>query len=154
MASQSPRIGWFGRVDRWVGGGSSKQLALIVACWIVVIGLTVPFVAFSAAPERAVIHVSAYSLSYLLAGTVACIRRPGNRLGALMLAIALTGSLTYIGRLGVPAIGRLAGLSGSLANLLVVWVVLSAPSGQLGRGLGRWLLAAFGAVLLVAGLSE
>ncbi len=154
MSSQRSRSGSFDRVDPQVRRGARRQSALIVACWIVVIGLSVPFVAFSDAPGRSVIHVIAYSLSFLVAGTIACIRRPGNRVGVLMLAVALTGSLTYLGRLHDPAIGRLAGLSGSMSNLLVAWVVLSAPSGQLGRGLGRALLVAFGAVLLVTALVQ
>src|SRR4051794_36059559 len=149
MSPPSSRSGWFRRVDPRVGGGPPRQSALIVACWIVVLGLAVPFVAFSEEQGRSLVHVTAYSLSFLLAGTIACIRRPDNRVGVLMLAIALTGSLTYLGRLHDPAIGRLAGLSGSMSNVLIAWVVLSAPSGELGRGISRWLLAAFGAVLVV-----
>src|SRR4051794_18504247 len=139
---------------RLIAGASVRQSVLIVGAWIIALATAIPFIAVSAAPDRAIVHVSAYTLSFLAAGTIAWIRRPANYVGPLMLAVAVFGSLTFLGRIPNPTIGHLAGLAGSLSNLLIAWVTLSAPSGRLERGPSRGLLAAFGIVLLVVSLVE
>jgi hypothetical protein len=92
----------YGSQPRWVAaiGGSAErpvwQTAAVAMSWIVALTSAAWFVAGSAAPERAVIHVSAYTLSYLVAGTAAWIRQPGNRTGALMLAVSRSSVVTRI----------------------------------------------------------
>ena len=140
--------------DRQFPRLSAWQAAVIAACWIAAGSLSALFVWYSTARDRALIHVLAYCISFLIAGSIAWIRRPSNAVGALMLAVAVTGSLTFIGRIPDPMFGRLAGLSGSASNVLVVWVALAAPSGVLARGPSRWLLTAFAGVLLVVSFAQ
>jgi signal transduction histidine kinase len=122
--------------------------------WLAIAGVAVLsivtstlFVAASSAPDRSFVHVLAYSISYLIAGSIAWVRRPDNRVGPVLLVIAALGAITFVGR--VPGLGQLAGFAGTLGNILLTWVVLAAPSGQLSRGAARWLFVAF-ATLLVA----
>src|SRR5262245_8542192 len=129
------------RILRWVVIAGVAALSIVTS---------ILFVAYSPAPDRSFIHVWAYSLSYLIAGSIAWIRRPENRVGPVLLAIAVTGAVTFMGR--VQELGQVAGLAGTIGNLLLTWVVLAAPSGQLPRGASRVLLAAFATLLLVANL--
>ena len=127
------------RVVRW---------ALILGVGVLSIVASTLFVAFASAPDRSFIHVWAYSLSYLIAGSIAWIRRPDNRVGPALLAIAALGAITFMGR--VPGLGQLAGFAGTIGNILLTWVVLAAPSGRSPSGIARWLFVAFAGLLLAA----
>ena len=123
--------------------------------WLVITGTSIMalasstvFVAASTVTDRAIVHVAAYALSYLVAGVIAWVRRPANRIGPMMLAIAAAGAVALLGRF--PDLGQLAGLAGTIGNILLAWVVLAAPSGRLDRPLDRALLLGFASVLLIA----
>ena len=130
--------------------GRTAQWAVIGVIAIVAATTSVLFVAVSPSVDRAAVHVSAYALSYLLAGAIAWIRSPDNRVGPVMLAIAACGSGTFLGRIGGPDLGQLSGALGTLGNILLMWVVLAAPAGRLEAGPSRLLLAGFAAVAVTA----
>jgi len=124
------------------------QALVIGACISVAVISAVALGVLGSRPELLVVNVSAYSLSFLVAGAVAWLRRPGNPVGPVMLAISVAGGLSFFGLHPDPLVARVAGLAGSLTNVLVVWVMLAAPSGRLMPGMGRWALGGFTAVVI------
>jgi len=84
---------------------------------------------------------------------VAWIRRPRNPVGPVMLAVSAAAGLSFFTLVGNPLISRPAGISGSVATLLIVWLVLAAPAGQLRSQAGLWTLAGFAAVLGASALA-
>jgi signal transduction histidine kinase len=67
-----------------------------------------------------------------------------------MLVTSVAISLSFLALHSEQPIRRAAGLSGSLANILVVWIMLAAPTGRLESGRSRWAIVIFGAVVIAA----
>jgi signal transduction histidine kinase len=130
----------------------SRQWAVIAACTVVAIVSSIALVALGYPRDFALLRIAAYSASFLVAGSVAWLRRPESPIGPVMLATSVFGSLTFFGAYPDPAVGQLAGVFGSLTNLLGVWFILAAPTGRLAPGPTRWLLVAFGVVLALANI--
>jgi signal transduction histidine kinase len=148
------RLGSQGRatiaVQRRIAGSPWWQALVIGGCVLVAVISSVALGILGSRRDLLVVNVTAYSLSYLVAGSVAWIRRPDNPVGPVMLAISVAGSLSFFSLLPDPVVARIAGFGGSLANVLVVWVMLAAPSGRLAPGIGRWALGGFAGVVVAA----
>ena len=71
-----------------------------------------------------------------------------------MLATSVAISLSFLTLFPEPLISRAAGLIGSVANILVVWIMLAAPAGRLDSAAGRWALGVFSVVVLLAATLE
>ena len=70
-------------------------------------------------------------LAFLVAGQIAWIRRPGNRIGPLMVAV---GFAWYVGTFGAsddPAVGTLPHAFQGYFDPLLAWLVLAYPTGVL-----------------------
>jgi signal transduction histidine kinase len=137
-------------MQRRIAGRPWWQALVIGGCVLVAVMSSVALGILGSRRDLLVVNVTAYSLSYLVAGSVAWIRRPDNPVGPVMLAISVAGSLSFFSLLPDPLVARIAGFGGSLANVLVVWVMLAAPSGHLGPGIGRWALGGFAGVVVAA----
>ena len=83
--------------------------------------------------------------SFLFGGLVAWDRRPGNRTGRLMVAAGLLQLFAPIG--GPPLnLAPLSLLAGSVVTVLLGWLVLAFPSGELRSTASRAWLAVMGVV--------
>jgi signal transduction histidine kinase len=139
-------------VERRIAVSRPWQAVIIAGCTTIAAFSSLVYASQTSRPVLLPVNVSAYALSYLIAGSVAWLRRPANPIGPVMLATSVVGSLSFFAFTMEPPISRLAGLSGSLANVLVVWIVLAAPSGRLAGWVSRCALAGFVAVVAAAAL--
>lgn len=130
---------------QWLVIGSCVAIAVAVAVALILLGFT---------SESIFVQVGAYCAGYLVAGSIAWIRRPENPVGPVLLATSVAISLSFFSLHPEPLVWRLAGLSGSLANVFVVWIMLAAPVGRLAPGAGRYLLAGFAAVVFLGATLE
>lgn len=130
--------------------GRPGQWLVIAGCVAVPIGVSLALVTLGYGLDGAGVQVAAYSSGYLIAGSIAWLRRPRNPVGPVMLATAIAISLSFFLLHPDPVVRRLAGLIGSIANILVVWIMLAAPAGRLERGPSRWVLGAFAIVVVLA----
>jgi signal transduction histidine kinase len=137
-----------------IAGRRRWQAVVIAACVGVAVISAVALGILGSRRELLVVNITAYSLGYLLAGSVAWIRRPANPVGPVMLAISVAGGLSFFTLHPEPLVWRTAGIMGSLANVMVVWIMLAAPSGRLTPGIGRWGLAGFIVVVLGAAVVQ
>ncbi|HEX7172803.1 MAG TPA: histidine kinase [Candidatus Limnocylindria bacterium] len=137
-------------MQRRIAGRPWWQALVIGGCVVVAVMSAVALGVLGSRPELLVVNVTAYSLGYLVAGSMAWSRRPDNPVGPVMLAISVAGSLSFFSLLPDPLVARVAGFGGSVANVLVVWVLLAAPSGHLAPGIGRLALGGFAAVVIAA----
>jgi signal transduction histidine kinase len=126
------------------------QALIIAACAGIAIISSVAYYGLTTRHELFLVQLAAYPIGYLIAGSVAWVRRPRNPVGPVMLATSVAGSLSFFALYPDPLVARPAGISGSLANVLIVWLMLAAPSGRLAPGIGRWALAAFLVIVLSA----
>jgi signal transduction histidine kinase len=129
-----------------------SRVAIILGCALVVAASSVVFAGLTSRSELLPVNIAAYSLSYLLAGSVAWLRRPANLVGPVMLATSVAGSLTLLSLSPDPVVARAAGVAGSLANVLIVWLMLAAPAGRLSAGPARWTLWGFTLVVIASSL--
>jgi signal transduction histidine kinase len=128
---------------QWLAITACVAIAVAVSASLVVLGY-----------PSAYVQVAAYCAGYVIAGSIAWIRQPRNPVGPVMLATSVAVSLSFLTLHPEPVVSRLAGLSGSIANVLVVWTMLAAPAGRLAPGPRRWALAAFTAVVFLSALVE
>jgi signal transduction histidine kinase len=128
---------------------------LVIAACVAVAALTAAsLIMLGFAGESVVFQIVAYGAGYVIAGAVAWIRRPGNPVGPVLLATSVAVSLSFFAIHPEPVVWRLAGLSGSIANILVVWIMLAAPAGRLEPGPGRLALGAFAVVVLLGSVLD
>jgi signal transduction histidine kinase len=130
--------------------GRPLQWLVIAACAAVPIAVSLALVPMGYPLDGAGVQVAIYSSGYLVAGSIAWLRRPANPVGPVMLATAVAISLSFFLLHPDPGVRRLAGLIGSVANVLVVWIMLAAPAGRLEPGPSRWVLGAFAIVVVLS----
>jgi len=133
---------------RRIAGRPWWQALVIGACVGVAVISALTLWQLTSRRDLFVVNVSAYSLSFLVAGSVAWLRRPRNPVGPALLAISVAGGVSFLSLYSDPFVARSAGLAGSLTNVLIVWVMLAAPTGHLTSGIGRWALIGFTAVVV------
>jgi signal transduction histidine kinase len=137
-------------MSRRLASGVGWRSLAIGACAGIAVLSAIAYYGLTTRHQLFPVQITAYSISYLVAGSVAWTRRPNNAVGPVMLATSVAGSLSFFALYPDPLVARPAGISGSLANALIVWLMLAAPSGRLGPGVGRLALAAFVVVVLSA----
>jgi signal transduction histidine kinase len=130
---------------QWLVIGTSVVVTVSVPAALILLGT---------ASGSLFIQVGAYCAGYLIAGSIAWIRRPENPVGPVLLATAVAVSLSFFTLHSEPFVGRLAGLSGSVANVLVLWIMLAAPAGRVASGAGRYLLVGFAVVVILGSTLE
>jgi len=145
MAGRAVQVNARGRWLQWLVIGSCVAIAVAVAVAMILLGFTTEFI---------FVQLGAYCAGYLVAGSIAWIRRPESPVGPVLLATSVAVSLSFFSLHPEPLVWRLAGLSGSLANVLVVWIMLAAPVGRLEPGPGRYLLGSFAVVVLLSATLE
>jgi signal transduction histidine kinase len=80
-------------------------------------------------------------LSYFAAGIVALDRRPGNAIGTLMIAYAMTWFLANWGNLAVPVLPVLGLIANDTQAVLLAHIALAYPSGHVRARFDRFVLA-------------
>jgi signal transduction histidine kinase len=145
MDANAARVSWRGRWWQWLAIAGCAAAGPAVAGGLSVLGY---------AWDQLAIQIALYGAGYLVAGSIAWIRRPANPIGPVMLATSAAISLSFLTLHPEPLVWRLAGLFGSVANILVVWIMLAAPSGRLAPGLARPALAAFSVIVLLGAVLE
>lgn len=91
-------------------------------------------------------------LSFLLAGLVALDRRPGNRMGWLMIAFGFTWYLGNWGNLQVAVVPMIGLIGQQLGGPILAQMVLSYPSGRLRTTLERFVVGTIYAVAIGVGV--
>ena len=81
--------------------------------------------------------------AFLVAGTIAWQRRPGNRVGPLLVLVGLSWFVGSYGLVGGETSGHLARSFQGWYEPLLAWVVLAYPSGRLGSRPARLLVGAW-----------
>jgi signal transduction histidine kinase len=145
MVASAPDSRATGRWWQWLSILACAAIALATAGLLDLLGFRW---------DQILIQIVLYGAGYLIAGSIAWLRRPDNPIGPVMLATSAAISLSFFTLHPEPLVWRLAGLSGSIANILVVWIMLAAPSGRLASGLGRSALGAFAVVVLLGSVLE
>jgi signal transduction histidine kinase len=145
MVASAPDSRATGRWWQWLSILACAAIALATAGLLDLLGFRW---------DQILIQIVLYGAGYLIAGSIAWLRRPDNPIGPIMLATSAAISLSFFTLHPEPLVWRLAGLSGSIANILVVWIMLAAPSGRLASGLGRSALGAFAVVVLLGAVLE
>jgi hypothetical protein len=89
--------------DRTTARRPASVWVAIVGAAGVAVTASVALFLLGAPTDRGILRIAAYAAGYLLVGAVALLRRPDNRIGLILLAIAIAGSLTFINRFPDPA---------------------------------------------------
>jgi signal transduction histidine kinase len=137
-----------------MSGGHWGKWLVIGAAAAVALGTAVALDSLGFSLDGVLIQMALYGAGYLVAGSIAWLQRPNNPIGPAMLATSVAISLSFLTLHPETIVWRLAGLSGSLANFLVAWIMLAAPSGRLAPGPARAVLAAFGTVVVLTAVVE
>src|SRR5258705_2439112 len=92
-------------------------------------------------------------LSYIVAGTIAWLRRPDNRIGPAILVTGITSFIPVFVRVPIPAVTSAAFAFAWLTNLSAAFILLAYPSGRFFSGSARLVfwLAVVGTVIPVIG---
>lgn len=88
-------------------------------------------------------------LAFLVCGQIAWQRRPGNRVGPLMVAIGFAWYVGTYGAIAEPAITETAHVFQGYYDALLAWLILAYPSGRLATRPSRAVVGAFFGVLAV-----
>ena len=94
----------------------------------------------------------AVGATYLLAGLIAMRRRPGSRLGLLMVSVAFVWFIGNYGNTDVPVAVSMAAAFSGASLPLVVWLFFAYPTGRLQTRSERLYIAAFVTWQLVLGV--
>ena len=105
-------------------------------------------VAGGGAPGR-IVSVAVPALSFFATGLLAWHRRPANRTGRLLVAIGVCFALGAVRGLPVLALAPIGLLGSTAADVLLGYLILAFPSGELRSPGKRTLVVATAALLLV-----
>jgi class 3 adenylate cyclase len=112
-----------GRVTRLLPVGFCLfGLAVAAAAFGVMAKAEVPW------PEIA--GVELVGLSYIVAGTIAWLRRPGNRIGPAILLTGMTSYLPAFVHVAIPAVTSTAFAFAFITNVFAAFILLAYPSGR------------------------
>jgi signal transduction histidine kinase len=70
-------------------------------------------------------------LSYIVAGTIAWLRRPDNRIGPAILVAGITSFIPVLVRVPIPAVTSAAFAFAWITNVFAAFILLAYPSGRL-----------------------
>jgi len=131
--SSEPSLGAESIGPRRLGLGASGWTRIGLLAFGLVLGAAAYIEATSRGfpPELGVSFLTGYSWAYLVAGAIAWDARPDSRIGPLMTAVGITGSMLLFTNSAVPGLNFLPFVGLPLMNLFLIWLVLSYPSGRL-----------------------
>jgi signal transduction histidine kinase len=104
-------------------GVAAGALALVDIALLLDSGLPLPGWALTSIPV--------FEMAYIVAGILAATRRPGSRMGALLVAVGLTFLLGELSSAELPMLVAIGLLIGTIPLAGVVHLVLAFPSGRL-----------------------
>jgi len=94
-------------------------------------------------------------LSYIVAGTIAWLRRPGNRIGPAILVTGITSFIPVFVRVPIPAVTSAAFAFAWITNVSGAFILLAYPSGRFFSGAARllfWVVVLTTAIQVIARL--
>ena len=115
--------------------GRRHRLAQLVAVASGLLGLTVAVMAYvvqagANVQWTEIAGIELVGLSYIVAGTIAWLRRPENRIGPAILVTGITSFIPVFVLIPIPAVTSVAFAFAWLTNLPVAFVLLAYPSGR------------------------
>jgi class 3 adenylate cyclase len=133
-----------------------RRLSHLVALAFALLGLAVAALAFGV---LAVANVQwteiagneLVGLSYIVAGTIAWLRRPDNRIGPAILVTGITSFVPVFVRVPIPAVTSAAFAFAWVTNVFAAFILLAYPSGRFFSGTARLVfwVAVLGTVIPV-----
>lgn len=82
-------------------------------------------------PDWALISIPLFELAYIVAGALAATRRPGSRMGALLVAVGMAFLLGELSSSEIPMLAAIGLLVGTIPLAGVIHLLLAFPSGRL-----------------------
>jgi hypothetical protein len=82
-------------------------------------------------PNWVLVGIPTFESSYIVAGILAATRRPGSRMGALLVAVGLTFLLGELSAAEIPLLTAIGLLVGTIPLAGVIHLLLAFPSGRL-----------------------
>lgn len=130
------------------GGGRDRawtaaRLAILVCGLLAGLAADLQQVAYTGRAPAFVVADLIGGWSFLVAGTIAWQRRPGNRIGPLLVLVGLSWFVGSYGLVSGETSGHLARSFQGWFEPLLAWVVLAYPSGRLGSKPARLLVGAW-----------
>jgi signal transduction histidine kinase len=107
------------------------------------------YAAAGGATALTLVGIVVVSGSFLVAGLVAWARRPRNRTGRLLVTTGLCVLLTPLAGPPWPVLAPIGVIAGVVPSILLGYLILTFPSGELRSSASRVLIGLFGLMLLV-----
>lgn len=123
-----------------------RRLALVAATIVLV--LSVSYAIAGGIALGRIISIAVPVASFIATGLLAWELRPANRMGRLMVATGAFYALALIRGLPWPALAPIGLVGGTAADVLLGYLILAFPSGQLRTPVSRWLIGLIGLVLI------
>ncbi|HZA90015.1 MAG TPA: histidine kinase [Solirubrobacterales bacterium] len=125
--------------------GTGRALWVVGAAGLLVAAVQTPLIATAEfSPDRGLWIALNWviGVGFVLVGAYAWLRRPDNRVGALMVATGFAWFLSVLGHTEPPLLFTVGVLFDSLFVAVAIHLLLAFPSGRLESTVDRWLLAA------------
>ena len=125
--------------------GTGRALWFVGAAGLLVAAVQTPLIATAEfGPDRGLWIALNWviGVGFVLVGTYAWMRRPDNRVGALMVATGFAWFVSVFGHTEQPLLFTLGVLFDSLFVAVAIHLLLAFPSGRLESTVDRWLLGA------------
>src|SRR5918994_427756 len=123
-----------------------RRLALVAAPIILLLSVSYAIVGGIALGR--IISIAVPVASFIATGLLAWELRPTNRMGRLMVATGAFYALALIRGLPWPALAPIGLVGGTAADVLLGYLILAFPSGQLRTPVSRWLIGLIALVLI------
>lgn len=117
------------------GPGARRLRTVILPLALGLIGLAIAAAAFVVAvagevPSSNLVGDQLVGLSYIVAGTIAWVRRPGNRIGPAILGAGITWYIPVFVRLPIAGVTAATFAFAFVTNLFAVFILLAYPNGH------------------------
>jgi signal transduction histidine kinase len=123
-----------------------RRLALVAAP--IMLLLSVSYAIAGGIALGRIISIAVPVGSFIATGLLAWELRPANRMGRLMVAAGACYALALIRGLPWPELAPIGLVGGTAADVLLGYLILAFPSGQLRTPVSRWLIGLIGLVLI------
>jgi signal transduction histidine kinase len=137
-----------------------RRMTLVVALALGLSGLAVAATAYAVLAEANVqwTEIAGYEfvgLSYVVAGTIAWVRRPDNRIGPAIVVTGITSFIPVFVRIPIPAVTSAMFAFAWVTNVFAAFILLAYPSGRFFSGTARrvfWVVVLSTVIPVVARL--